>query len=670
MSKPIFTTDLGILSPKTVAPAAGKPSADGSASADAFEGALSTAVARQRQNEARAQQADRAQARRDDQAKAEQTKADQTKTNRDQAAAGERADSADAKDASGSSNTKNAASRDMEKKVATPPAKQTAQGDKKEQTQGAEEQAAAADASIDADADAAVVQIADDGADDGAADGDASKEETAQDDAAAAQAVVVAAQVAPAPPAQPPSATSSEIDAIASIDGAKAAPPASDLEAGLEPTGQAPTPTVGPEIASTSAAPQSAQAPEAATSSTLPTAPVQTAAPQDAPVPAPTLLAQALSGATSADEVPTPAALPPAAQTPAAQTPAAPTANAAPQLDASPAVADEALAAQIAASAALAAASQTASAPPAGAAAQQPAPAASKPFIPVESSSIASLREAIDMPTTVTYTANAPSQSQAGGSGAQSGGQWGGQWGAQTGDQSGAGFGSNNSAGRPAATPAIVTQDLALLSQTAAVDGEALPAPEPAAIIAAPADDALAAEVKTASTPSSPIAQTTSANAAFQTPAAPNAAPAAPRAHPVLLPLASQITTGMATLAKNGGGEINIHLQPANLGRVDVSMKIDEDGRMTATIAAERQDTLDLLRRDSHALERSLADAGMKTDGGGLQFSLRGEGGRRDRDGDGGRAPRGLAQIAPDQETTQASPTRRASGLSRLDMRI
>ena len=60
----------------------------------------------------------------------------------------------------------------------------------------------------------------------------------------------------------------------------------------------------------------------------------------------------------------------------------------------------------------------------------------------------------------------------------------------------------------------------------------------------------------------------------------------------------------------------------------------------------------------------------MKTDGGGLQFSLRGESGQRDRDSGGGRAQRGVAQIAPDQEAIQASPTRRTSGLSRLDMRI
>jgi flagellar hook-length control protein FliK len=137
----------------------------------------------------------------------------------------------------------------------------------------------------------------------------------------------------------------------------------------------------------------------------------------------------------------------------------------------------------------------------------------------------------------------------------------------------------------------------------------------------------------------------------------------------VLLPLTSQIATGIVKLGQEGGGEITMRLQPANLGRVDVSMKFD-DGRMTAMITADRQDTLDLLRRDAYGLERSLADAGLKMDGGGLEFSLRGDGGQRDRDDDTGRGSRTAAQIPAETELAPANPTRRTSGLSRLDMRI
>ena len=57
MNKTILTPDLGSIAPKTVAPAAGKGGADQSFKADAFEGALSSAVARQRDEDTKAQRA-------------------------------------------------------------------------------------------------------------------------------------------------------------------------------------------------------------------------------------------------------------------------------------------------------------------------------------------------------------------------------------------------------------------------------------------------------------------------------------------------------------------------------------------------------------------------------------------------------------------------------------
>ena len=48
-------------------------------------------------------------------------------------------------------------------------------------------------------------------------------------------------------------------------------------------------------------------------------------------------------------------------------------------------------------------------------------------------------------------------------------------------------------------------------------------------------------------------------------------------------------------------------------------------GRVALNIQAEHADTLSLLRRDIHHLERALSDAGFELDGGTLQFSLRGD---------------------------------------------
>ena len=49
---------------------------------------------------------------------------------------------------------------------------------------------------------------------------------------------------------------------------------------------------------------------------------------------------------------------------------------------------------------------------------------------------------------------------------------------------------------------------------------------------------------------------------------------------------------------------------------------------MRALITAERPETLGALQRDAAALQRSLNEAGLRLDGGGLSFSLKHDGGR------------------------------------------
>src|SRR5262249_44037187 len=52
----------------------------------------------------------------------------------------------------------------------------------------------------------------------------------------------------------------------------------------------------------------------------------------------------------------------------------------------------------------------------------------------------------------------------------------------------------------------------------------------------------------------------------------------------------------------------------------------DRNGDVISRVTADRQDTLDLLKRDAPQLERALNDAGLRTGGNGLQFSLRDQG--------------------------------------------
>jgi len=50
-----------------------------------------------------------------------------------------------------------------------------------------------------------------------------------------------------------------------------------------------------------------------------------------------------------------------------------------------------------------------------------------------------------------------------------------------------------------------------------------------------------------------------------------------------------------------------------------------QDGRMTATIMADNKDTLDMMQKDARGLAKALQDAGLNTNSGDLNFSMRGD---------------------------------------------
>ena len=165
----------------------------------------------------------------------------------------------------------------------------------------------------------------------------------------------------------------------------------------------------------------------------------------------------------------------------------------------------------------------------------------------------------------------------------------------------------------------------------------------------------------------------TTANANAQ----PNAAPAQnhaaqqaaqhrPTGH---APLQDQIAVKIQRAAQDGQQRVNIRLNPAELGRIDVKLEMSDDGRVRAVLSVERPETLDMLQRDARGLERALHDAGLKTDGGSLSFDL--EGGSEHRDGErdhaegGGSTPQhqedtnaGLEAPLPDNAEDVPSPLR------------
>jgi flagellar hook-length control protein FliK len=89
-----------------------------------------------------------------------------------------------------------------------------------------------------------------------------------------------------------------------------------------------------------------------------------------------------------------------------------------------------------------------------------------------------------------------------------------------------------------------------------------------------------------------------------------------------------QVAMHLTKAASDGIDQLTIHLKPEHLGTIEVKLELKDDGSTKATISADRRDTLDLLQRDSHRLERALDNAGLKADPGSLSFNLR-DGGSR-----------------------------------------
>jgi flagellar hook-length control protein FliK len=83
------------------------------------------------------------------------------------------------------------------------------------------------------------------------------------------------------------------------------------------------------------------------------------------------------------------------------------------------------------------------------------------------------------------------------------------------------------------------------------------------------------------------------------------------------------VPIAIATRLEAGERKFEIRLDPPDLGRIEVRLNVDASGRATSHLVVDRADTLDLLRRDAPALERALQSAGLTTDDGALQFSLR-----------------------------------------------
>ncbi len=144
------------------------------------------------------------------------------------------------------------------------------------------------------------------------------------------------------------------------------------------------------------------------------------------------------------------------------------------------------------------------------------------------------------------------------------------------------------------------------------------------------------------------------------TPAPPAAPPTVDAAQvrtlpPVQLPSPDhrgRTVTARVELALDGAGSrVRIDLEPADLGRVEVALRLDDNGTAAATFTVDRPETLQLLQRDARVVNEMLSAAGFSVDQRGLDFTLRDSGGRAGdgerRFGQKGRGDPGSAASAP-----------------------
>jgi chemotaxis protein MotD len=138
------------------------------------------------------------------------------------------------------------------------------------------------------------------------------------------------------------------------------------------------------------------------------------------------------------------------------------------------------------------------------------------------------------------------------------------------------------------------------------------------------------------------------------------------------LPPTPDLRSMAVQIAHFSAGDIKhfeIRMDPAELGRVDVHLRMDDAGKAQASLVVEKPHALEALQKDSAGLERALKDAGIDLANNGLNFSLKGQ--ERQQEG----APRGNSRVRNLQatapiEAAAVSSNHSSSGTSGLDIRV
>lgn len=160
---------------------------------------------------------------------------------------------------------------------------------------------------------------------------------------------------------------------------------------------------------------------------------------------------------------------------------------------------------------------------------------------------------------------------------------------------------------------------------------------------------------------------------AFAQPADKTAAAAA--SHPTISAqpgrIGRELGVEIARYMQDGTDQLTVRLDPGHHGQIEVTMKFDDNGQLRATVTASQSATLEMLRRDSGDLMRSLSDAGVNTDAQSFQFDSRGQGsqqGQQQRASGFGRGGNGLNDLGASAVQTDEPHYRPLVGGGRVNM--
>jgi flagellar hook-length control protein FliK len=126
----------------------------------------------------------------------------------------------------------------------------------------------------------------------------------------------------------------------------------------------------------------------------------------------------------------------------------------------------------------------------------------------------------------------------------------------------------------------------------------------------------------------------------------------------------SGLAVEIVAKVKSGKSNFDVRLDPAELGRIDVRIQIDQNGQVTSHLTVERPETLSMLQQDAPNLQQALNDAGLKTGSGGLQFSLRDQSSSGQNSGGNNSNPNAQRLIVSDEDSVSAAAAGRSYGRS------